>query len=115
MLSAKFTQAHAAFGRGICHLLFTKGNSFDDIMFASLEGLGVPKTGLLRKGRFLRMAYYSLFAFIPIEDGKNDRVASQKGAIQYFNPIAPKKARIVYNFSLSECNRVNESSILSHL
>ena len=45
MLLAKFTQAHAAFGWGICHLLFTKGNNFDDIMFASLEGLGIPKTG----------------------------------------------------------------------
>ena len=24
------------------------------------------------------------------------------------NPIAPRKAKIAYNFSLSECNRVNE-------
>ena len=24
----------------------------------------------------------------------------------YINPIAPRKAKIVYNFGLSECNRV---------
>ena len=27
-----------------------------------------------------------------------------------FNPIALRKAKIVYNFGLSECNRVNTSS-----
>ena len=26
----------------------------------------------------------------------------------YFNPIALKKAKIAYNFGLSECNRVNK-------
>ena len=25
----------------------------------------------------------------------------------WFNPIAPRKAEIAYNFGLSECNRVN--------
>ena len=25
-----------------------------------------------------------------------------------FNPIAPRKAKIVYNFGLSECNRVKD-------
>ena len=29
-----------------------------------------------------------------------------------FNPIALKKAKIVYNFGLSECNRVNLAEIL---
>ena len=27
-----------------------------------------------------------------------------------FNPIALKKAKIVYNFGLSECNRVNSKT-----
>ena len=29
-------------------------------------------------------------------------------ASEVFNPIALRKAKIVYNFGLSECNRVNE-------
>ena len=31
-------------------------------------------------------------------------VAGEWGEV---NPIAPRKAKIVYNFGLSECNRVN--------
>ena len=27
-----------------------------------------------------------------------------------FNPVAPRKAKIVYNFGLSRCNRVKVSS-----
>ena len=28
------------------------------------------------------------------------------------NPIAPKKAKIIYNFGLSECNRVKANNLL---
>ena len=28
-----------------------------------------------------------------------------------FNPFALRKAKIVYNFGVSECNRVNEESL----
>ena len=32
-----------------------------------------------------------------------------------FNPIALRKAKIVYNFGLSECNRVKKKRKLSYL
>ena len=31
--------------------------------------------------------------------------------IAYINPIALRKAKIVYNFGLSECNRVKNQSL----
>ena len=31
-----------------------------------------------------------------------------------YNPIAFRKAKIAYNFGLSECNRVNETTILGY-
>ena len=34
-------------------------------------------------------------------------VLIMKGHNIYFNPVALRKAKIVYNFGLSECNRVN--------
>ena len=30
------------------------------------------------------------------------------GKFTAFNPIAPRNAKIVYNFDISECNRVNQ-------
>ena len=33
---------------------------------------------------------------------------------KYINPIALRKAKVVYNFGLSECSRVNERNIFLH-
>ena len=44
---------------------------------------------------------------------KTPKVVKQKfwfGDFQEFNPIALRKAEVVYNFGLSECNRVNDNS-----
>ena len=40
----------------------------------------------------------------------NVRVASPEKVPIYINTIALRKAKIVYNFGLSECNRVNKST-----
>ena len=34
-------------------------------------------------------------------------VISLRGVSIHLNPVAPRKAKIVYNFGLFECNRVN--------
>ena len=31
----------------------------------------------------------------------------KNGELEFINPVALRKAKIVYNFGLSECNRVN--------
>ena len=46
----------------------------------------------------------------PIEKGDksdNVRVASPESVVIIFNPNALKKTKIVYNFGLSKCSRVN--------
>ena len=43
--------------------------------------------------------------------GQNGRIASIESMHIHFNPIALRKAKIVYNFGLSECNRVKCSSV----
>ena len=42
------------------------------------------------------------------KDGKNKtgKVASSESLTSHLNPIALRKAKIAYNFGLSECNRV---------
>ena len=55
-----------------------------------------------------------MFLFNPIALRKAKIVyfnttAHRKAKIVYFNPIALRKAKIVYDFGLSECNRINNS------
>ena len=38
----------------------------------------------------------------------NCRVTAPENVPTYLNPIALRKAKIAYNFGLSECNRVKE-------
>ena len=38
-----------------------------------------------------------------------------KANTDLFNPTAPRKAKIVYNFGLSECNRVKLADLLNTL
>ena len=52
MLFAKFTQAHAAFGWGICHpliVIFLKGDNFCDFLFASLDDFTEKLDSLTRE------------------------------------------------------------------
>ena len=45
----------------------------------------------------------------PSEEGdkkENDRISSTESSLIRHNPIALRKAKIVYNFGFSECNRV---------
>ena len=58
----------------------------------------------------LRVAIFSLYKLSSIEKGgktENNRIASPAIVLVDSNPIALRKAKIVYNFGLSECNRVN--------
>ena len=45
----------------------------------------------------------------------NDRVSSPASVPTNYNPIALREAKIVCNFGLSECNRVNTLLLMSQL
>ena len=59
-------------------------------------------------GRELLLAWGPVFLLNIHQQKKFRRMKSsmEKNQDQSFNPIALRKAKIVYNFGLSECNRI---------
>ena len=72
---------------------FTKGNNCYVFLFVLLDDKTLPTWSLFIKKRvcFLNRE------FIPLRESRKENPQ---------NPIALRKVKIVYNFGLSECNRV---------
>ena len=64
----------------------------------ALSNLETNKNCMVRSGMYMRLQYMSCIF----------REATER--VSEFNPIALRKAKIVCNFGLSECNRVNHPS-----
>ena len=76
---------------------FFNGKQFLWLLIASLDHRPLRNKGYPERKEFVSRGANSFLSVL---------AHTQKGVI---NPIALRKAKIVYNFGLSECSRVNES------